>query len=270
MSVVEFANGDLEDRGYLTAPLLDEDAVGTLRRQFDEIGLRQDHGFFSSNAHSSRRSARHLDGVIKSIVEPAARAVLPGYRPFLGAFISKGALQGHPVELHQDWTYTDERRHRAVAVWIPLVPVDGDNGVLELVPGSHRDGHPDHIRPSGAGNPLGAVQADLARRAESVPLDAGTAVLYDPAVAHGSRPNVTTAVRPAVAVAFAPDDADLFHFHLDPWQRLRGFRVDEAYFTTQTFAGCPVGRPPVRPWAPISSVRPCRGSVDRPRRGIRK
>lgn len=263
MSVSDLPTGlDVRDAlagpGYFSAPLLGTDEIVKLRDEFDRLGLRGDHGFFSSNKHASRATAVRLDGLIRSVVEPKVRALLPDHRAFLGAFISKGSHHGSTVQFHQDWTYTDERTHRAVAVWIPLVDVDRQNGVLEVVPDSHRGPTATFIRPSGSGNPLAGDQASLARRAVASALEAGTGLLYDPAVAHGSEPNTTDRVRPAVAIAFAPQAADLVHFHLDPWHRLRGYRVDARYFTVQTFAGCPQGYPSIDPWDEIASVRPAR------------
>lgn len=235
--------------GYLTTPLLPADVVAHLRQEFERFAPPADLGFHASSAQGSRADARAVDQLLKAVVAPFAAAVLPDHEPFLAAFISKGVAEGAVVDVHQDWTYTDERTHRAVLLWIPLVDVDAGNGALRAIPGSHR--WSTGIRASGAHHATAELQGPLLRRTETVPLAAGSAFAYDPALLHGSHPNGSGAPRPVAAIAFAPAGAPLVHFHVDPAGELTGHVIDESHYTLRPYASRPEGGAPVAPWAPL-------------------
>jgi hypothetical protein len=238
--------------GYLTIGLVNRATVRRLGEVFGRLDVPDGHGFHATSAHGTRETARSVDRLLKAELAPLLQRVLPDHEPFLAAFISKGAKAGGTVDFHQDWTYTDERRHRAVLVWIPLVETTEANGALRVVPGSHA--WTSGLRPSGAAHPTEPLQADLARRSVTVPLEAGAACVYDPALVHGSFPNPSPAVRPVAAIAVAPRDAPLVHFQVDDDGGLAGWQIDESHFTSRPFAGRPDGCPPIEPWdRPVST-----------------
>jgi hypothetical protein len=185
---------------------------------------------------------------------PAADRVLPGFTPFLAAFIFKGA-EGGEVGLHPDWTYTDERRHRTYLYWCPLVDTDADNGTLRVVPGTHR--LVTGLRGSGDFAAVTeGVEELLLERSVSVPLRVGEAIVYDAALIHGSPPNRTPAPRPAAAMAVAPVDAELVHFHRPVDGPITGYEIDESWYTVQPFGEAPHGYPTLDPWTdPIAPLR---------------
>ena len=241
----------IETRGFATRQLLSPSEVSDLRDDYARLDVDAHHGFFASNVHASRRTAFEVDRRLRSVIAPRLREVLPGFEPFLAAFISKGARHGDRVEYHQDWTYTDERRARAIVVWIPLVDVSPSNGAIELVPGSHR--WTEGIRPFTTVQPTAGHHDALDRRAVPVPLPSGSALFYDPALVHGSGPNVTEAVRPVAAVALAPAGEPLVHFRLEE-EGLVGYQIDESFFTAVDFGRPPRSCPDNPPWTrPVAS-----------------
>lgn len=236
-----WAGGEhLPDAGWASARLLGEVEVAELRRRFEQLQVDPEHAFFASSEHAPRDVARAVDHDVKAALGPALERLLPGYEPFLGAFISKGPLGWNAVELHQDWTYTLEPAARAVIVWCPLLDVDGRSGSLRLVPGSHR--WTGNLRGSGAvPAPLGAVAPRVLDRSVGFTMPAGTALLYDAATLHGSPPNAGDEVRVAAAVALAPKGAQLVHYHAEEGGPVEGYLIDEAWYTTQTFGRRPQG-----------------------------
>lgn len=250
--------------GYLTIGLIDRALVDRLRGAFARLDVPVDHGFHATSAHGTRATARAVDGFLKAALRPVLRRLLPGHEPFLAAFISKGARVGGTVDFHQDWTYTDERRGRAILFWIPLVEATEANGSLRVVPGSHR--WTTGLRPSGAAHPTAPFQAELGRRSVTVDLEAGAACVYDPALVHGSSANPTPDVRPAAAIALAPAAEPLVHFNVDD-HGLAGWRIDESHFTTRPFGSRPDGCPRVEPWErPVQIDDLARHLRPRPRR----
>lgn len=225
------------------APLLDHDQLVHLRSRYDALAVDPDHGFFASSEHAEREVAREVDAEVKAALAPALARLLPGHQPFLGAFISKGPTGWNAVALHQDWTYTEEPEVRAVIVWCPLLDATPADGALHVVPGSHR--WSTNLRGSGSVPPPLAEMSLLVREAHLRPLDlpAGTGVLYDAALLHGSPPNRGSEVRVAAAVALAPKGAQLVHLHAEPGGPVEGYLIDEAWYTTQAFGTRPKGYP---------------------------
>lgn len=248
--------------GYDTVGVLSTSLVDELLELFESLPLPEEHPFHASSAHGSRECARRIDLQLKArLTRPVERVLPPGgpVLPFLAAMISKGARSGATVEFHQDWTYTDERHHQATLVWIPLVDVGERQGALRVVPGSHR--WSDGIRPSGQGAPGPVQQAQLEAASVRLDLQAGEAVVYHPALLHGSSANVIDHARPAVAIAFAPEGAPLVHFHRDG-ERMDGYVIDESFFTTEPFGARPKARRPYPAWtAPVdpASLYPAPG-----------
>lgn len=252
--------GAIGRSGWTTCTLLDPEAVGLAQQIVDGVDLDAGHGFYASPAMSWGPLATEVDRRLKELVVPRLRGRLPGYRPLLAGITSKGESSDTVIELHQDWTYVDERRWQTVFLWCPLVDVDEDNGALAVVPGSHRWSR--DIRPSRSREAAHGLQDVLWPRATVVPLRAGQALAFDPAVLHGSGANRTAARRPAFTIAFVPEEAELLHFHLDDEGRLEGFKVDEAFFTENPYRARPVGSyAPAEPFAPVLTEATLRRSL---------
>jgi ectoine hydroxylase-related dioxygenase (phytanoyl-CoA dioxygenase family) len=235
--------------GFVVSELLDDDLLEALRDRYEQFALDPGHPFFASSNHLDGPDARRVDLELRSLLEPVVAAALPGHRSFLASFLTKGARTGARIDLHQDLTYTDERRARTILVWIPLCDVDSSNGALEVVPGSHLWSC--GSRPGGADrSPTAGLQDELTGLVASVPLRAGTAVVYDAAIVHGSPPNRSDHPRAAVGLAVVPADADLVHVHVDADGSPNAYLVDDAYYTEQGLANEPRGYPEIGLWAP--------------------
>jgi hypothetical protein len=237
---------------------VDDATLARLRALWADLDVAPDTAYFTTAIHLERTAARTTDLELKGLLGPALAAALPGFTPFLAAFILKGG-HGGDVELHPDWTYTDERMHRTYLFWCPLVDTDVDNGTLWVVPGSHH--WIDGLRGSGDfPSPVEVVNDRLlADHVVSVALRAGEAIVYDAALLHGSPPNRTELPRPVAAVALAPDGAPLVHFHRPPGEALEGYAIDESWYTVQPFGERPTGYAPLAPWTdPVAPLGPDR------------
>ena len=149
---------------------------------------------------------------------------------FIAGYLHKGAASGE-VDFHQDLTYTDERVARAVILWVPLVDVEPSNGAIRAVRGSHT--WTSGIRPGGGDwSPLDTLQTELLECSEPIPMSAGTALAWDPALIHGSSANDGVDSRPALAIGIVPQDADLLHFHRAHGGPTEGFAIADDFFVT--------------------------------------
>jgi hypothetical protein len=128
-----------------------------------------------------------------------------------------------PTAWHQDEAYnTQPIPLRAVHFWIPLQPVNVENGCMWFVPGSHRGGllpfHVAHKRPGGAtADSIGATIATNSvdsSRAVACPLPLGGATAHHPLTLHYTGPNQSDACRRAWILHFAA--YGFFRFRLHP------------------------------------------------------
>lgn len=241
--------GRPEDDGYSIVEVLDSDLVAQLRRLFDSLELDPQHDFVATSNDLDRTDARRVHDRIVELVQPRLDALLPDQEIFLSGFISKGPRRG-ATSFHQDLSYTNEAQHRSTVLWIPLIDVDAHSGALRVVPGSHR--FCEGVRPSGRpGLPTEQLQDELAELSTTVPLRAGTALAYDPALIHGAHPNALEVARPALAVALAPTASTLVHVHVDEDGRsLTAFEVDADYHLGQGLFNRPRNKPITEVWGP--------------------
>jgi len=240
----------IERDGFTVVRLLDDEGLAEAHRLYEQLGIDAADPYWVSSVQPDRRLARWVDQALKALIGPRIARLLPGYEPFLAAFIVKGA-HGGEVEVHPDWTYTDERRHRARLFWCPLSDTTAANGTLRVLPGSHL--LVTGLRGSGGGfpSPVDGYAPTALEHARPVALAAGEALAYDPALLHGSATNATDQPRPAAAIATAPVGAELVHFHRPPDGTPTGHHIDESHYTTLPYGSRPTDCPPVEPWAPV-------------------
>lgn len=240
----------LAEDGFVVVDLWGAAVTSTLHRVVDQMGVDDTVGF---TATCNELRGRRIDQLHRSAVTeawPHLGRMFPDHRVFIAGFVVRGRHAAEPVAYHQDLTYTDERRHRPVLVWCPLVDVAEGSGCLRVVPGSHR--WTTGIRAAGLVRlPTDAHQDAFAARSLAIPLRAGQAVLYDPGLVHGSEPNAVGRARPALALGLAPDGAELVHFRWDPSSgSMAGWLVDDAFYLDHGVNGPTSGRPMVDAWAP--------------------
>lgn len=249
----DFPHDRLARDGFATTALLDRPLLLRTRRLFDDLALDEGYGFYASPCHDWGPVARQIDLDLREVLAPRAAELLPNHEIFCAGFTAKEA-GGPPIRAHQDWTYTDERVHRTVFFWCPLVDADRDNGGLEMIGGSHH--WSSGIRPSRRSDdlerpllePWDELHVDLLAKLEAQPLLAGDAVAFDPATLHGSHPNNSASARPAITLATRPKHAELVHFHEDTTGRLMGWRVDDAFPTLNRYGFAPPRRAELDPW----------------------
>jgi len=227
---------ELDERGWTTVALLGADQVAQLTAAFESLGIEPSAPFHATSVHSPREASAAVDELVRALLAPLLSKLLPDLFPFLGSFIYKGAGSGQ-VDLHQDWTFQDERCCRSYVVWCPLVDVGAESGALHFLPGSHR--WTDWVRGSGSVPDILPPSSELAwAAAQPQALLAGHAVIYDVAVVHGSTPNPQA--RPVVAVALGTAGQPLVHVQHTA-AGTTAVAVEGEHFTRNTYATIPDG-----------------------------
>lgn len=131
-------------------------------------------------------SSRLLHGALLDALQAVAQTILRAPAEVSARIFYKapGAATTKP---HQDRAYSPHNHRERINIWIPLEPVDAENGCLYYYPGSHRGGLlPHRLDPSDPhGHTLSVVSLPAGEQVP-VPLATGDAVVHHRDVVHGA------------------------------------------------------------------------------------
>jgi ectoine hydroxylase-related dioxygenase (phytanoyl-CoA dioxygenase family) len=109
------------------------------------------------------------------------------------------------MPVHQDMTLVDETEFTGINIWCPLIDLTKTNGVLYVLPGSHR------LFPTYRGSSIPNIYENVYDVIENymIPkfLKAGEAIIFDQSIIHYSPPNVSNEIRPVTNTYFTHKDA---------------------------------------------------------------
>src|SRR4051794_41133094 len=179
------------EQGFVVVPFLDEPAVAHLRSAFARLG---DPGWGVYHHELWGRDEgrkRAVRAVLAPLIAPALDNVLVGYVSRTQAYIRKQPGEETRVAPHVDITFVDESRWRSVMLWCSLTGGQTGEGILHLVPGSHRlrgaavRAHRDDA------SAFPELESEVRTR-WGVPVEVGPgqAVLFDHAIVHFAEPNI--------------------------------------------------------------------------------
>lgn len=117
------------------------------------------------------------------------------------------------VPWHQDKSYwPDANSNPVITVWVPLVDATPDNGCLHMWPRTHRTRVLSYHQESYSGTGYTEIDGEqlkrLKREAIALPVDAGSAILFNDRCVHMSTPNNSDHVRWSVDLRYQPTDQD--------------------------------------------------------------
>jgi ectoine hydroxylase-related dioxygenase (phytanoyl-CoA dioxygenase family) len=120
------------------------------------------------------------------------------------------------VPWHQDRSYwPGANANPVITVWIPLVDANEINGCLQIWPRTHNTELIEHHAETYSGTAYTEVDMDHASlnpykkiRAVSLPVPAGSAILFNDRCIHMSTPNLSDSVRWSVDLRYQPTEQD--------------------------------------------------------------
>ena len=201
-----------EEKGYVLFPsLLNKPEIEQLSGVFEKYS-NEYAGFFSTTHFSN--SIHHKNAVqeiITKVVFPHAKKYLKDFVPLFGNFMVKNPDPANALDMHSDWVYVDEEKFCSVAVWIPLVDVNEENGCFGIVEETHL--LVNKIRGPLINQSTRTQENKWAKNfGKLFKMNAGDAIFYNHALLHYSPPNKTNFVRPAVNLSLAPATAEIIHY----------------------------------------------------------
>lgn len=131
----------------------------------------------------------------------------------INAFVVKIPGNKSFVPLHQDVAAVDELKFSAINVWIPLQDITKDNGVMYIVPHSHRIFSPYR------GANIDALTKNIEKELQPyfIPLyiKRGQALIFDSRMFHFSPPNLSQSNRVVTVCRIFPKAAKMISFFKD-------------------------------------------------------
>ena len=198
--------------GYVVVPFFDLKTTKELIEYYKSFASQDDNGIYASSHSTNIEQKKAINNKIKEAYSDKVEELF--IDPFImgGTFVVKppGTGVSHP---HLDWSLVHEGPFRSCNVWIPLIDLTKDNGVIEVLPGSHK------LFPTYRGPNIPDRTNDLQQflwdTMTQLFLTAGQALIYDHRLIHGSGDNLTDKIRRASACAVTNKQAVLRLYYLD-------------------------------------------------------
>lgn len=203
--------------GYVTRlDVFGDSEITALRAEFDELEARE-----GRDKCQIGLQGRHMDepfiwrmSTDARIVEAVAACMGDDIMLLSTHFFCKypDPESTKHVAWHQDITYWGLEPPEAHTAWIAVDDADLENGCMQVIPGSHRDGIVDHGTSGREGNLLSINQEipdELVDTSRAVPIElrAGQASIHHGQLYHASHPNRSTRRRCGLTVRFIPPAA---------------------------------------------------------------
>lgn len=218
------------EQGYAVGGrLLDGLDLAQLQRRMDERIAALPPGRRSENMPSLHYDDRYFRDLFLSpdFVDIAGQILGPDLALFTSYAISKRPGDGLPVAWHQDAAFFPIAPMATFTLWLAVDDSTRENGAMQVIAGSHRDGrirHHDVDQGGGSVLPLhlGGLRPDEARDVE---LAAGGYSVHDPFILHGSPPNRSAMRRCGITIKYVSTAVRLDRSFVSPtgfdWKGVR-------------------------------------------------
>lgn len=232
-----------ERDGFAVTPLLDAQDIAEVSAVYQSVPSGMSTGFYTTLWSEDLDYRRAVRNVVTKVLSRRLKGILGRGRFILTQLAVKQAGGGDSTcPMHSDWSFVDESIHQPISFWIPLIDITPEVGPLKVVPGSHRVFR--RIRPNQPREfhygPFDEILPLLEEtRAREILISAGTAILYDGAIVHGSRGNQSSKDRVSVVAVYVPEDAPLYHYWQSHPNWVEVFEVDEEFLTSEVEWGKP-------------------------------
>ena len=225
--------------------LLSEEEVFELQRTYESLPKPRTEGFHCTMFSPDTALKTEVDRVIKLALAERLSDVFRTHIPLYGNFMVKEPGEESDWFVHQDWTYVDETKHDSVAVWVPLVDLTLNNGVICVVPGSHHIKN--MVRGPGVHDPWEGLHQQIKEHYhEKVFLKAGEALIWHHRLVHFSPANQAEKPRVAATLIYTPENVPVYHYWKDPLQQgtmARKYQVDSRFFMNYGIVNEPANVP---------------------------
>ncbi len=206
---IEFYN----THGYLSPfRAFDNQGVSTNRTNFDQIlqkFIQAGKDAYAIDRYHDRFAAIHDLATAPSILNIAEDLLGPTIICWATHYFCKLPGDDKGVSWHQDCSYWPLTPSKTVTVWLAIDDADRENGCMQVIPGSHLQGHVSFRESDESEH---NVLTQTIEHAEHLgnPLDivlkAGEFSIHSDLLIHGSRPNRSNRRRCGLTLRYCPPD----------------------------------------------------------------
>ena len=227
----EAQQAQFERDGFVLVDYYTAEQVAELEKLYYDLHPVDEKGFYPSTFSKDKNYRVKADEEIRRIGNDWMAQNLVDYKVMCGSFIVKYPGLESKMGTHQDMTLVDETRFTGINIWCPLIDLNDTNGVLKVIPGSHR------IVPTYRGSTIAGlyddVQTEIVEYGQPVYLKAGQAVIFDQSIIHFSPANVSDNIRITTNTYFTNKDAE---FRICFWKKefenqVEIFEQDDTFMT---------------------------------------
>ena len=236
----ESLDTQFKDDGVVTILMLSIEEVEYLASAYAKEHDTKKGVFHSTMFIDDAQYRREVDKRIRAVLTKKINSVIIDYRLLFGNYIVKQSSTESAVGIHQDWNFTTPE-FTSLNIWIPLVDIDEHTGTFYALKGSHKTFHNIRYTPY-ADHAYIQIEDIILTRSTPFHLKAGEAIIYNGAIVHYSKPNVSPQPRIAVGMALIPNAAPNLHYYKRSAENiLEVFEVDESFYNSFNFFDEPKG-----------------------------
>jgi len=230
----------LPEKGYIIEPFLDVSEIEALKLLYAETTPAVPSDFYHSALGANVETKCRIFEGVAAIVKDKVSRLAPGHCLVFASFVTKkaGSTRGR-LGIHQDNTFVNPDENIGINMWVPLSDVDRSNGCLRIIEYSQRFGHitATPTNPS----PYNTFYSELeSRYLRDLPMEAGSACVFDSRVLHATEENQTGRDRIALYLNLVPENVTLLSY---VWNQEKPESLEVYKIDTEFLLNLPPGQP---------------------------
>lgn len=244
-----------EKQGYVVVDVLDAEQVAFLAAKAKELMPADpkindpQNSYYGSYFDIAIR--KQVSDFLRAYMAERLAGIVEGYETRFGTYLLKHA-GAQPLPPHQHNPYIADFLDTVINVWIPLDHCGEPEGVLQVIPNSHKIHW--HLQTCHTDTYFGGLGARLQEKyLVGFDLRPGQAVIFEDSIIHGSAANRSDRDRLAVLTTLIPEDSQPA-FYIEAEQPDGPFQIVEA---AHEFAHADMGMemlPPRNEWRIVGEL----------------
>jgi hypothetical protein len=216
--------------GFFKYKLLDIDDVIQVENIVSGFEEKEKNINFNGLKYSlfnlSPKLSLSLSEKLKKIIDPKLTELFFDFDSMVFSYIKKDFSTKNEFEFHQDWSYTNRKKHLTLTGWLALHDIDENNGCLIFTKNYNNS---KNIVSSSYKTER--FKIDELNKAEiiKVPLKKGEIFFFNPQAFHGSMPNKSNVERRVITFIVNPKKAPFLYFHKLNNYFVKAFKINEEY-----------------------------------------
>lgn len=231
--------------GYVEiSQLISEDSAKKLLNYCQNEISDNGEGFYSSIWKVDVKKRTKDFEIIQDLIWNKISSQFPDYKLVMANFMIKKNNNQSSLGLHQDWTFTEEKKFKSLNIWIPLVDITSNNGPLTFI--KHSNKIDNSIRGKNIEQMFEQGVSILEKNfKKSFLTKTGDALIFDTRMIHFSPPNTTDTTRIAISLVIVKKEAELIHYYKKNKSDAEVFKIsiDNTYFYKYHLSELPLDIP---------------------------